>query len=178
MNKNETSEDVRRWFLTRSGICGRLRWVLFPCAESPCIRENCSVCASGKGHSSYALSGYRGNRRFSVYVPDELAPEIQRAVEKGRQLQDLIKEGVRYFVPESGRGVPNRRSERCWTQRCVSSGGDPVLGQDDLLAWFQRLSIPEPTRSMINHIRSSGPSAAWAVAARTLAVAIRVGRWA
>ena len=33
-----------------------------------------------------------------------------------------------------------------------------VLGQDDLLAWFQGLSIPEPTRSMINHIRSSGPS--------------------
>ena len=33
-----------------------------------------------------------------------------------------------------------------------------VLGQDDLLAWFQRLSIPEPTCSMIDHIRSSGPS--------------------
>ena len=33
-----------------------------------------------------------------------------------------------------------------------------MLGQDDLLAWFQRLSIPEPTCSMINHIRSSGPS--------------------
>jgi putative transposase len=30
--------------------------------------------------------------------------------------------------------------------------------QDDLLAWFQRLKISEPTRSMINHIRSSGPS--------------------
>ncbi|HZM11426.1 MAG TPA: DDE-type integrase/transposase/recombinase [Candidatus Limnocylindrales bacterium] len=33
-----------------------------------------------------------------------------------------------------------------------------VLGQDDLLAWFQRLSIPEPTCSMIDHIRSSNPS--------------------
>src|SRR5208283_4443993 len=33
-----------------------------------------------------------------------------------------------------------------------------VLGQDDLLAWFQSLSIPEPTCSMIDHIRSSGPS--------------------
>lgn len=33
-----------------------------------------------------------------------------------------------------------------------------MLGQDDLLAWFQRLNIPEPARSMINHIRSSGPS--------------------
>ena len=33
-----------------------------------------------------------------------------------------------------------------------------MLGQDDLLAWFQRLSVPEPTRSMIDYIRSSGPS--------------------
>ena len=33
-----------------------------------------------------------------MYVPDALAPEIQRAVEKGRRLQDLIKEaGVRYL---------------------------------------------------------------------------------
>lgn len=33
-----------------------------------------------------------------------------------------------------------------------------LLEQDDLLAWFQRLRISEPARSMINHIRSSGPS--------------------
>lgn len=33
-----------------------------------------------------------------------------------------------------------------------------LLEQDDLLAWFQRLRISEPGRSMINHIRSSGPS--------------------
>src|SRR5208283_167903 len=33
-----------------------------------------------------------------------------------------------------------------------------VLGQDDLLAWFQSLSMPDPTRSLINDIRSSGPS--------------------
>jgi putative transposase len=33
-----------------------------------------------------------------------------------------------------------------------------VLGPDDLLAWFQRLDMPEPARSLINDIRSSGPS--------------------
>lgn len=33
-----------------------------------------------------------------------------------------------------------------------------MLGQDDLLAWFQRLGTPDTTRSIINHIRSSGPS--------------------
>jgi hypothetical protein len=30
-------------------------------------------------------------------VPDELAPEVQKAIENGRQLQDLMKEaGLRY----------------------------------------------------------------------------------
>ena len=59
--------------------------------------ENCSACASGVGHSSYALSGYRGKRRFSIYVPDELAPDIEKAVEAARELQDLVREaGLRY----------------------------------------------------------------------------------
>jgi putative transposase len=34
----------------------------------------------------------------------------------------------------------------------------PVLEADELDAWFQRLDTPEPTRSLITYIRSSGPS--------------------
>lgn len=98
MDKGETPEDVRRWFLNAIRDLWPVALGSISLRKSPCIRENCSACASGEGHSSYALSGYRGNRRFSVYVPDELAPEIQKAVEKGRRLQDLIKEaGVRYL---------------------------------------------------------------------------------
>ena len=33
-----------------------------------------------------------------------------------------------------------------------------MLGHDDLLSWFQRLNIPEQTRSLISQIQSSGPS--------------------
>jgi hypothetical protein len=66
--------------------------------RSPCIRKNCSACASGQGHSSYALSGYRGKRRFSIYVPEDLAPEIAKAVENGHQLQELMKEAGLRFV--------------------------------------------------------------------------------
>jgi hypothetical protein len=82
MPKNETPEEVRRWF-------SRAIQGLWPVAlgsislrKSPCIRENCSACQAGLGHSSYALAGYLGDERFSIYVPDELAPEIQKAVEK------------------------------------------------------------------------------------------------
>jgi hypothetical protein len=51
------------------------------------------------GHSSYALYGRKGKRRFSVYVPEELAPELERAIENGRHLQKLmIEAGHRYAV--------------------------------------------------------------------------------
>jgi hypothetical protein len=105
MPKSETPEQVRRWFLNAIQKLWPIAGGSISLRKSPCIRENCSACASGVGHSSYALSGYRGNRRFSVYVPDQLAPEIQKAVETGRELQDLMKEaGLRY--------VRARKSER------------------------------------------------------------------
>lgn len=101
MKNSETCEDVRRWFLQAIKDLWPVALGSISLRRSPCIRENCSACASGQGHSSYALSGYRGNRRFSVYVPAELAPEIQKAVEKGRRVQDLVKEaGVRYLRAE------------------------------------------------------------------------------
>src|SRR5436190_7265624 len=97
MAKDETPEEIKRWFLNAIQKLWPVAMGSISLRKSPCIRENCSACASGIGHSSYALSGYRGNRRFSVYVPDELAPDIEKAVENGRALQDLMKEaGLRY----------------------------------------------------------------------------------
>ena len=98
MAKAETPEDVRLWFVSAIHKLWPVAGGSISLRKSPCIREHCSACESGKGHSSYALSGYRGRRRFSVYVPDELAPEIQKAVDNGRQLQELMKEaGLRYL---------------------------------------------------------------------------------
>ena len=97
MDKNETPEEIKRWFLNAIQKLWPVAGGSISLRKSPCIRENCSACASGIGHSSYALSGYRGNRRFSVYVPDELAADIQKAVVNGRQVQVLMKEaGLRY----------------------------------------------------------------------------------
>ena len=97
MAKDEMPEEIKRWFLNAVQRLWPIAMGSVSLRKSPCIRENCSVCASGIGHSSYALSGYRGNRRFSVYVPEELAPDIQKAVENGHQVQDLMKEaGLRY----------------------------------------------------------------------------------
>ena len=98
MGKNENSEDVRLWFLNAIRDLWPVAMGSVSLRKSPCIRENCSACASGEGHSSYALSGYQGNSRFSVYLPNDLAPEMQAAVDRGRRLQALLKEaGMRYL---------------------------------------------------------------------------------
>jgi uncharacterized protein DUF6788 len=98
-------KDVRRWFSSAIQKLWPVALGSISLRKSPCIRENCSACASGKGHSSYALSGYRGDRRFSIYVPDKLVPEVQKAIENGRRLQDLIKEaGARYLRAQKREG--------------------------------------------------------------------------
>jgi molybdopterin-guanine dinucleotide biosynthesis protein A len=98
MKTTETSDDVRLWFLKAIEPLWPVALGSVSLRKSPCVRENCSACASGDGHSSYALSGYQGDHRFSVYVPSDLAPEITEAVENGRRIQDLVKEaGVRYL---------------------------------------------------------------------------------
>ena len=66
--------------------------------KSSCVRPNCPACAAGEGHRSYVLYG-RGTekKRLSMYVPEELVPEVKAALENGRLLKELLIEaGVRY----------------------------------------------------------------------------------
>ena len=97
--RGETPEDVRSWFI------GAIRQ-MWPVAigslslrRGRCIRPNCPACAAGKLHTNYALYGRRGSRRFSMYVPEKLTPEVRRAIRNGRQLHELINEaGIRYLT--------------------------------------------------------------------------------
>ena len=98
MNKAETPETVKEWFQEAMRH-------LWPVAEgslsfrkTPCIRKNCPACASRQGHRSYILYGRRGKERMSLYVPEDLAPEVEKALENGRELQALMNEaGTRYL---------------------------------------------------------------------------------
>ena len=95
--KTESAEDVRRWFASAIRDLWPVAVGSLSLRKGPCIRPNCPACASGQGHSSYALYGRRGNRRFSIYVPERLVPDIRSAIQNGRELQELITEaGVRY----------------------------------------------------------------------------------
>lgn len=66
--------------------------------RAPCVRENCPACLSGEQHQSYVLYTRAKGRRFSVYVPEDLVPEVQRSLDNGRALQELLQEaGPRYL---------------------------------------------------------------------------------
>ena len=99
MPRQETSEDVRNWFQRAIRDLWPVASGSLSLRKNPCIRPQCKLCESGQGHSSYALYGRTGKRRFSIYVPEELAPEVERAIQNGRSLQQLISEaGRRYAV--------------------------------------------------------------------------------
>ncbi len=96
-HRQETVAELRREFLAVVGKLwpvagGSLSW-----RKNSCMRERCAACAGGVGHPGYGLWGRSGEQRFGLYVPAELAPELEQALRNGRALQELVLEmGVRY----------------------------------------------------------------------------------
>lgn len=97
MSKTESPAEVRRWIASQTAdalpaILGSLSL-----RRAPCIRPSCQACQSGEQHASWVLYGQAKGRRFSVYVPEDLVPEVQRCLDRGRALQEtLFEAGPRY----------------------------------------------------------------------------------
>ena len=53
---------------------------------------------SGEQHPSYVLYGRQKGRRVAVYVPEELVPEVQRGLDNGRALQELLQQAAPRYV--------------------------------------------------------------------------------
>ena len=93
----ETPADVVRWLQSEAAdlwpaILGSLSF-----RRTRCGRENCRACLSGEQHPSHVLYGQHNGRRFAVYVPEDLVPQVRRAVENGRAVQQLlVQAGPRY----------------------------------------------------------------------------------
>lgn len=97
MTDFETSEQVRVWFLKAIATLWPLAEGSLSLRSCPCIRKNCSACERGEGHASYVLYARSGKHRQSIYVPNDIAPQIATAIENGHRFQELIHEaGVRY----------------------------------------------------------------------------------
>jgi len=58
----------------------------------PCIRPNCAACARGEKHPNYLLSFTEKGRRRCLYVPKSMVPVLQRALENGRRIEQLLYE--------------------------------------------------------------------------------------
>jgi hypothetical protein len=95
--KAETPVDVVRWMESEAAglwpaVLGSLSF-----RRTRCMQANCQACWSGEQHQSHVLYGRHDGRRFAVYVPEDLAGEVRRAVDNGRALQDLlVQAGPRY----------------------------------------------------------------------------------
>ena len=95
---NETSEDVRRWFLKEMEKLWPLAGGSLSLRKNRCIRPNCQMCRSGEGHPAYALLTRWGGRQTSLYVPDDLVEKVEAAIENRKKLQDLLVEAGRRYV--------------------------------------------------------------------------------
>ena len=84
--KQPSSQDVRRtigqlWPVAK----GSLNQV-----RKPCVRPNCRACASGERHPAWLFTFRQGGRQRCMYVPQELVPILQQAIENGRELEQLM----------------------------------------------------------------------------------------
>ena len=51
----------------------------------------------GEKHPSHVLYVRIKGRRFTIYIPDELVPDVQRSLDNGRELQELLSQtAMRY----------------------------------------------------------------------------------
>jgi len=98
MSKTESPSDVERWLSNQTASVGPAILGSLSLRRSPCIRENCQACLSGEQHQSYVLYGRVKGRRFSVYVPEELVPDVRRWLDNGRALQELLYEAAPRYI--------------------------------------------------------------------------------
>src|ERR1700704_6924056 len=95
---SESTSDVMRWLQNEAAVLWPAFLGSLSLRRSRCIRKNCPACRSGEQHQSYVLYGRANGRRVAVYVPEELVPEVQRSLDNGRALQDLLHQAAPRYI--------------------------------------------------------------------------------
>ena len=75
----------------------RAAWLLELSPQSLRARELSGLYV-GEQHPSYVLYGRQKGRRVAVYVPEKLVPEVQRGLDNGRALQELLQQAAPRYV--------------------------------------------------------------------------------
>jgi len=58
----------------------------------PCIRPTCTACERGAGHAAFNLTFRKGGKQRCLYVPRDLVPALERALENGRRIEERMVE--------------------------------------------------------------------------------------
>src|SRR5713101_5095205 len=104
---SESVSDVARWLQSASANLWPAFLGSLSLRRSRCIRENCPACESGEQHQSYVLYGRANGRRVAVYVPEERVQEVQRSLDNGRALEELLQEAA----PRNVKDLKRERTE-------------------------------------------------------------------
>jgi hypothetical protein len=97
-NKDESPSDAMGWLQSEAASVWPAIFGSLSLRRAPCVRENCEACRSGEQHLSYVLYGKLKGRRFTLYIPEDLVPEVRRCLDNGRALQELLFEAAPRYV--------------------------------------------------------------------------------
>ena len=92
--KTETLTDVEQWFQKQAAGLWPAALGSLSLRRSPCVREHCAACHSGEQHPSHVLYVRIKGRRFAIYIPEELVPEVRLSLDNGRILQELLHQSA------------------------------------------------------------------------------------
>ena len=93
----DSATEIQQWFQNQTVNLWPAALGSLSLRRSPCIREHCEACLKGEKHSSHFLYVRLKGQRVAIYIPDDLVPDVQRSLDNGRELQELLcQTAVRY----------------------------------------------------------------------------------
>src|SRR5713101_2667323 len=119
---SESPSDVMRWLQSEAAVLWPAFLGSLSLRRSRCVRVNCGACLSGEQHRSYVLYDRAEGRRIAVYVPEELVPQVQRGLDNGRALQDLLHQVAPRYIKALKRERAEARARRSEEDRRGLSG--------------------------------------------------------
>jgi hypothetical protein len=109
---SESASDVMRWLQDEAAVLWPAFLGSLSLRRSRCVRANCAACLSGEQHQSYVLYDRAEGRRIAVYVPEEIVPQVQRGLDNGRALQDLLHQAAPIHQGAEARARRSKKERR------------------------------------------------------------------
>jgi hypothetical protein len=97
--KNPSATKAEHFSKRVASLCPAIKGSL-SLVYKPCIRASCALCASGQKHPAHMLSYTLEGRRRCLYVPADLVPLIQRALENGRKIETLLCQSAAALISQ------------------------------------------------------------------------------